>query len=58
MAIPVKLARLSGLSLPCRFDSQGLPIGLQIIGNVLRENLVVQAAYVYEQTTEWHQQSL
>jgi aspartyl-tRNA(Asn)/glutamyl-tRNA(Gln) amidotransferase subunit A len=57
MTIPVNLAGLPGLSLPCGFDSQGLPIGLQIIGNVLREDLVLQAAYNYEQATDWHNQS-
>lgn len=57
MTIPVNLAGLPGLSLPCGFDAQGLPIGLQIIGNVLREDLVLQTAYAYEQATEWHQQS-
>ncbi len=56
MTIPVNLAGLPGLSLPCGFDEQGLPIGLQIIGNVLREDLVLQAAYSYEQATEWHKQ--
>lgn len=54
MTIPVNLAGLPGLSLPCGFDPQGLPIGLQIIGNVLREDLVLQAAYAYEQATDWH----
>jgi aspartyl-tRNA(Asn)/glutamyl-tRNA(Gln) amidotransferase subunit A len=53
MTIPVNLAGLPGLSLPCGF-ADGLPIGLQIIGNVLREDLVLQAAYAYEQSTEWH----
>lgn len=57
MTIPVNLAGLPGLSLPCGFDAQGLPIGLQIIGNVLREDLVLQAAYAYEQATEWHKKS-
>ena len=57
MTIPVNLAGLPGLSLPCGFDDQGLPIGLQIIGNVLREDQVLQAAYAYEQATNWHQQS-
>jgi aspartyl-tRNA(Asn)/glutamyl-tRNA(Gln) amidotransferase subunit A len=56
MTIPVNLAGLPGLSLPCGMDEQGLPIGLQIIGNVLREDLVLQAAYAYEQSTEWHLQ--
>jgi aspartyl-tRNA(Asn)/glutamyl-tRNA(Gln) amidotransferase subunit A len=57
MTIPVNLAGLPGLSLPCGFDAQGMPIGLQIIGNVLREDLVLQAAYAYEQATAWHKQS-
>jgi aspartyl-tRNA(Asn)/glutamyl-tRNA(Gln) amidotransferase subunit A len=57
MTIPVNLAGLPGLSLPCGFDDKGLPIGLQIIGNVLREDLVLQAAYAYEQSTEWHKQT-
>jgi aspartyl-tRNA(Asn)/glutamyl-tRNA(Gln) amidotransferase subunit A len=57
MTIPVNLAGLPGLSLPCGFDVQGLPIGLQIIGNVLREDLVIQTAYAYEQATEWHLRS-
>jgi aspartyl-tRNA(Asn)/glutamyl-tRNA(Gln) amidotransferase subunit A len=54
MTIPVNLAGLPGLSLPCGFDAQGLPIGLQIISNVLREDLMLQVAYAYEQATEWH----
>lgn len=54
MTIPVNLAGLPALSLPCGFDSQGLPIGLQIIGNVLREDQVLQVAYAYEQATDWH----
>jgi aspartyl-tRNA(Asn)/glutamyl-tRNA(Gln) amidotransferase subunit A len=54
MTIPVNLAGLPGLSLPCGFDDQGLPIGLQIIGNVLREEVILQVAYAYEQATPWH----
>jgi aspartyl-tRNA(Asn)/glutamyl-tRNA(Gln) amidotransferase subunit A len=57
MTIPANLAGLPGLSLPCGFDDQGLPIGLQILGNVLREDLVLQAAYAYEQATDWHTRS-
>ncbi|BAW96036.1 glutamyl-tRNA(Gln) amidotransferase, A subunit [[Synechococcus] sp. NIES-970] len=56
MTIPVNLAGLPALSLPCGFDTQGLPIGMQLIGNVLREDLLLQAAYAYEQATEWHKQ--
>lgn len=57
MTIPVNLAGLPALSLPCGFDDQGLPIGLQIISNVLREDLLLQVAYAYEQSTPWHQHS-
>ncbi len=56
MTIPVNLAGLPGLSLPCGFDAQGLPIGLQMVANVLREDQLFQAAYAYEQATEWHKQ--
>ncbi len=55
MTIPVNLAGLPGLSLPCGFDQKGLPIGLQIIGNVLREDQVLHTAYAYEQATQWHE---
>ena len=54
MTIPVNMAGLPGLSLPCGMDSKGMPIGLQIIGNVLREDQVFQAAHAYEQATQWH----
>jgi aspartyl-tRNA(Asn)/glutamyl-tRNA(Gln) amidotransferase subunit A len=57
MTITVNLAGLPGLSLPCGFDRQGLPIGLQLIGNALREDQLFQVAYAYEQSTDWHQRS-
>ncbi|HIK42427.1 Asp-tRNA(Asn)/Glu-tRNA(Gln) amidotransferase subunit GatA [Thermoleptolyngbya sp. M55_K2018_002] len=57
MTIPVNLAGLPALSLPCGFDDQGLPIGLQMIGNVLREDLLLSVAHAYEQATEWHKKA-
>lgn len=54
MTIPVNLAGLPGISVPCGFDQQGLPIGMQLIGNVLQESLLLQTAYAYEQATPWH----
>jgi aspartyl-tRNA(Asn)/glutamyl-tRNA(Gln) amidotransferase subunit A len=57
MTIPVNLAGLPGISVPCGFDEDGMPIGLQIIGNVLREDQVLQTAYAYEQATDWHTRS-
>ncbi|TAD75615.1 MAG: Asp-tRNA(Asn)/Glu-tRNA(Gln) amidotransferase subunit GatA [Oscillatoriales cyanobacterium] len=54
MTIPVNLAGLPALSVPCGFDGQGMPIGMQIVGNVLREDLILEVAYAYEQATQWH----
>ena len=52
--ISINLAGLPGLSLPCGFDRSGMPIGLQIVGRPFEEEKVLQAAYAYEQATEWH----
>lgn len=48
------LAGICGISLPCGFDQQGLPIGLQINGPAFGEEKMLQVAYAYEQTTDWH----
>lgn len=53
MTVPVNLAGLPGISIPCGFDEAGMPIGLQLISNVLREDLILQVAYAYEQATNW-----
>jgi aspartyl-tRNA(Asn)/glutamyl-tRNA(Gln) amidotransferase subunit A len=55
MTIPVNLAGLPALSIPCGFDERGLPIGLQLIGNVLQEQQLLEVAHAHEQSTEWHQ---
>lgn len=54
MTIPVNLAGLPAISVPCGFDQQGLPIGMQLIGRVLREDQLLQVAHAYEQATQWH----
>ena len=57
MTITVNLAGLPGISLPCGFNQTGLPIGMQLIGNALREDLLFEVASAYEQATPWHQQT-
>jgi Asp-tRNA(Asn)/Glu-tRNA(Gln) amidotransferase A subunit family amidase len=52
---PVNVWGLPAISVPCAFTRTGLPIGLQIIGPPGREDIVLQAAHVYEQATAWHE---
>ncbi|MBI4126461.1 MAG: Asp-tRNA(Asn)/Glu-tRNA(Gln) amidotransferase subunit GatA [Deltaproteobacteria bacterium] len=55
--IPVNLAGLPGMSLPCGFTKAGLPIGLQLIGKPLDEVTLLRVAFAYEQATEWHKRT-
>jgi aspartyl-tRNA(Asn)/glutamyl-tRNA(Gln) amidotransferase subunit A len=55
--ISVNLAGLPGLSLPCGFDENAMPIGLQIIGKPFDEETVLRTGHTYEQATQWHTQS-
>ncbi len=52
--LSLNLSAGCGLSVPCGFDSRGLPIGLQLIGDTLQEATILNAAYAYEQATPWH----
>ena len=45
---------LPAITVPCGFSKNNLPIGLQIVGPLFREGLVLSAAYDYQQSTEWH----
>jgi aspartyl-tRNA(Asn)/glutamyl-tRNA(Gln) amidotransferase subunit A len=55
--IAVNLAGLPGMSLPCGFDGQGLPIGLQLIGNYFGEARMLNVAHQYQLATDWHQRA-
>jgi aspartyl-tRNA(Asn)/glutamyl-tRNA(Gln) amidotransferase subunit A len=51
--IPVNLAGLPGISVPCGF-ADGMPVGMQLIGKPLDEETVLRAAYTFEQATDFH----
>lgn len=51
---PVNLTGLPALSLPCGFDRQGLPVGLQIIGRPFDEATVLRVGHAYQRLTDWH----
>ena len=52
--ISANLAGIPALSLPCGFDQEGMPIGMQVMGKHFNESTVLRVAYAYEQQTEWH----
>lgn len=51
--LPVSLAGLPGISVPCGFDN-GLPIGLQLIGQAFAESELLRVADAYQGATNWH----
>ena len=52
--ISANLTGLPAISIPCGFDSRGLPIGLQLTANVFEESLLLRASHTYEQNTDFH----
>ena len=52
--IPVNLAGIPAITIPCGFSHEGLPIGLQIMGKHFDEGKLLRIAYTFEQTTEFH----
>jgi len=51
--LPINIAGLPAISIPAGF-TDGLPIGMQIIGKPFGEETILKVAYAYEQATEWH----
>ncbi|WP_077624280.1 Asp-tRNA(Asn)/Glu-tRNA(Gln) amidotransferase subunit GatA [Sediminibacillus massiliensis] len=54
LTIPINLAGVPGMSIPCGFSSEGLPIGLQIIAKHFDESTMLRTAYAFEQATDHH----
>ena len=47
--VPVNIAGLPGVSIPCGFNQKGMPIGMQLIGRSFGEAQILNAAYKYQQ---------
>jgi aspartyl-tRNA(Asn)/glutamyl-tRNA(Gln) amidotransferase subunit A len=56
LTLPASLAGIPGMSLPCGFNRQGLPVGLQVLAPHFQEELALQIGYNFEQHTDFHQQ--
>lgn len=56
LTIPVNLAGVPGISVPCGFSKDGLPLGLQLIGKHFDESTIYRAAHAFEQATDYHKQ--
>ena len=52
--LPASLAGLPGMSLPAGFGADGMPVGLQLIGDYLQESRLLNAAHQFQQATDWH----
>jgi len=57
LTIAVNLAGVPGISVPCGFDDDNLPIGLQVIGPAFGEAAILKTAHAYQTATDWHTQS-
>jgi aspartyl-tRNA(Asn)/glutamyl-tRNA(Gln) amidotransferase subunit A len=58
LTIPSSCAGLPGISVPCGFDSEGMPIGLQILAPQFREDLLFKVGDAYEKETQFWKQSV
>jgi aspartyl-tRNA(Asn)/glutamyl-tRNA(Gln) amidotransferase subunit A len=54
--VSANLAGICGISVPCGFTKNKLPIGLQILGDKFQEEKILRAAHAYEQSTPWHRE--
>ena len=53
--VPLNLAGLPGISVPCGYNKDKMPIGMQIIGKALDEETLIRVAYTYEQSQSYYQ---
>ena len=53
--VSVNIAGVPAISIPCGVDSNGLPIGMQLIGNKFEEEKILNAAYTFEQKVKFRE---
>jgi aspartyl-tRNA(Asn)/glutamyl-tRNA(Gln) amidotransferase subunit A len=53
-ALPFSWVGVPSVSIPCGFDARGLPIGMQLVGDEMREALLLQIAAAFEGATPYH----
>lgn len=56
--VSANIAGLPGISMPCGFDKNGMPIGVQLMGQALADTKVLNTAYAYQQMTDYHKQEV
>ena len=54
--VTANLAGICGISVPCGFAPGPLPVGLQVLGPAMREDVILRVAHAYEQSTDWRKQ--
>jgi aspartyl-tRNA(Asn)/glutamyl-tRNA(Gln) amidotransferase subunit A len=54
LTMPFNLTGLPALSFPCGFSTDGLPLGLQIVGKPFEEAMILRIVHAYQQMTDWH----
>lgn len=52
--VTINIVGVPSLALPCGFDTEGLPIGMQLIGNMFDEKTLLQLGAAYQNKTDWH----
>jgi aspartyl-tRNA(Asn)/glutamyl-tRNA(Gln) amidotransferase subunit A len=52
--ISCNLAGIPGLSFPCGFSKNNLPIGIQLLGKPFDESVLLRMAHQYQKETDWH----
>jgi len=52
--IPINLAGLPGMAIPCGFGDRGRPVGMQIVGNYFDEARMLAFAHLFQKATDWH----